>query len=52
MVLSIALYHKQFNIKHQLFVYPLLNDQTVLFQTIHFRVICSQFKYQTVLFDP
>ena len=39
------------SIKHQSFVYTQLNDQTVLFQTIQFS-ISTQFKCQTVLFDP
>ena len=38
-------------IKHQLFVYTQLNVKTVLFLTIQFS-IRTQFKYQTVLFDP
>ena len=38
-------------IKHQLFVYTQLNDQTVLFQTIQLS-ISHLFKCQIVLFDP
>ena len=42
-------------IKHQSFVYTQLNDQIVLFLTIQFSIshfVCTQFKCQTVLFDP
>ena len=40
--------------KHQSFIYSQSYDQTVLFQTIQFsiRFFHSQFKFQTVLFDP
>ncbi len=37
--------------KYQSFVYTQLNDQTFLFQAIQFS-ISTQFKCQTVLFDP
>ena len=42
------------SIKHHLFLYSQLNDQTVLFLRIQFSLsfICTQFKCQTVLFDP
>ena len=41
------------SIIHQSFVYTQLNDQTVLFLTIHHKLfVCTQFKCQTVLFDP
>ena len=36
---------------NQSFVYTQLNDQTVQFQTVQF-IINTQFKWQTVLFDP
>ena len=39
------------SMKHQLYIYTQLNDQTVLFQTIQFST-STQFKCQTVLFDP
>ena len=38
-------------IKHQSFTQTQLNDQIVPFQILQFN-ICSQFKCQTVLFDP
>ena len=42
------------SIKHQSFVYTQLNDHTDLFQIIQFSMsfVCTQFKCQTVLFDP
>ena len=42
------------SIKHQLFVYTQLNDQTFLFLTIQFGMsfVCTQFKCQTVQFNP
>ena len=39
------------SIKHPPFVYTRLNGQTVLFLTIQF-IKSTQFKYQTVLFNP
>ena len=42
------------SIKHQTFAYTKLNNLTVLFQTIQFGMsfVCTQFKCQTILFDP
>ena len=42
------------SVKHQSFVYRLLNDQTVIFQTLRFRIsyLFAQFKCQTILFGP
>ena len=42
------------SIKHKSFVYKKLNVQTVLFLAIQFSMslVCTQFKCQTVLFDP
>ena len=53
MVPSTAMYHKD-SIKHQLFVYTQLNDQTELFRTIQFSIsylFTLSLNDQTVLFD-
>ena len=53
MVTSIVMYHN--SIKYQsFFFYTQLNGPAVLFLTIQFNMslVCTQFKCQTVLFDP
>ena len=51
---KVLLYIINNSIWHQTFVYTQSNDQTILFQGIQFSIsfVCSQFKRQTVLFDP
>ena len=49
------------SVKHQSYIYTQLKDKTVLLQTIQFIIrkeggressVCTQFKRQTVLFNP
>ena len=51
---QVLLYMTNNSIKHQLFVYTQLNDQTLLFLTIQFSMsfVWAQFTFQTDLFDP
>ena len=51
LTIQLLLFITKNSIKHQSSVYIQLNDQMVLCQTIKFS-INTQFKWQTVLFDP